>query len=309
MLISIVLPCYNEEAVIAETYKQLTEVLQKNGEPYELVFVNDGSKDRTLPILKGIAAKDKAIKIVSFSRNFGHENATTAGLNHCSGDVAVMMDADLQDPPKVIPEMLTLMRTEGANVVYGARKKREGEPRWRLFAIRTFYRILGWLSDIKLPYDAGDFRAIDRKVIDQFNDLPEKNKYVRGLITWVGGKQIPYYYDREPRFAGETKMPFHVLLKFGLTGIFYFSKKPLNVANSLGIFSIIVGLLYALWAFFSKILDKEYVIGGWTSTVMMLIFFGGVQLLTIGILGKYIGNIFDETKSRPQYIVDEKINF
>jgi len=309
MLISVVLPCYNEEAVIAETYKQLTAVMQEINEPYELLFVNDGSKDNTLHILRGIATTDASVKIVSFSRNFGHENATTAGLNHCSGDVAVMMDADLQDPPREIPGMLALMKEEKASVVYGVRKKRDGEPWLRLFGIKVFYRFLNYMSDFKFPLDSGDFRIVDRKAINQFNSLKEKNKYVRGLISWVGFKQIPYYYDREPRFAGETKMPFRVLLKFALVGIFYFSKRPLSIATSLGLISIILGILYAAWALISKIMDQSYVVGGWTSTIILIIFFGGVQLLTIGILGTYIGNLFEEVKARPPYIVEEKINF
>ncbi len=285
MFISVILPCYNEEMVIAETHKQLTEVMQGIREPYELVFVNDGSKDNTLQILKDIAATDSTVKIVSFSRNFGHENATTAGLNHCSGDVAVMMDADLQDPPKEIPNMLTLMKAEKARVVYGVRKKRDGEPWLRLMLIKTFYRILNYMSDFKFPLDAGDFRIVDREAINQFNSLSEKNKYVRGLISWVGFKQVPYYYDREARFAGETKMPFRVLLKFALVGIFYFSKRPLSIATTLGSCSVLLGLLYALWALVSKLMDKAYVIGGWTSTIILIIFFGGIQLLTIGVLG------------------------
>jgi dolichol-phosphate mannosyltransferase len=276
---------------------------------YELIFVNDGSRDATLHILEEVAKEDKAVKVLNFSRNFGHQSAITAGLNYCNSDVAVIIDADLQDPPKVIPDMLALMKAENANGVYAVRKRRAGEPWIRLAAIKFFYRLLRWLSDIEIPIDTGDFRMIDRKMINQFNVLDESNKSIRGLMSWMGFKQIPFYYDREGRFAGETKYPFRKLLKLALTGIFYFSKKPLNIATSLGFVSIVMGLLYATWIFLSKLLIGNYSIGGWTSTIIMIIFFGGVQLLTIGMLGKYIGNLFDEVKKRPEYIVSGKINF
>jgi dolichol-phosphate mannosyltransferase len=225
------------------------------------------------------------------------------------GDVAVIIDADLQDPPEVILEMLNIMKTEQANVVYGVRKHRKGESWFKLLTAKLFYRLLNYLSDVKFPVDTGDFRLMDRKVINEFNALKEKNKYIRGLISWMGFKQMPCYYEREKRFAGETKYPFRKLLKLALTGIFYFSKKPLNVATSLGFVSIVLGLLYAAWVFVSRLLFDNYIISGWTSTIIIIIFFGGVQLLTIGVLGQYIGNIFDEAKGRPEYIVSEKVNF
>jgi len=309
MLISIIIPCYNEEQVIAETYKRLTDVMQNLPHKYELIFVNDGSRDNTLAILQNFSKKDQRVKVLSFSRNFGHQAAITAGLNYCNGDYAVTIDGDLQDPPQVILGMLETMKAENANIVYAVRKKRDGEPRWRLIAIKLFYRILNKLSDIHIPVDTGDFRLVDRKVIDQFNALEEKNKYIRGLMYWMGFKQVPFYYDREARFAGETKYPFGKLLKLALTGIFYFSKKPLNIATSLGFVSIVLGLCYVLWALISMIFGFGYAISGWTSTIVLIVFFGGVQLLTIGVLGKYIGNLFDEVKGRPEYIVNEKINF
>jgi dolichol-phosphate mannosyltransferase len=230
-------------------------------------------------------------------------------LRNCSGDAAVIIDADLQDPPEVILEMLNIMKTEQANVVYGVRKHRKGESWFKLFTAKLFYRLLNYLSDVKFPVDTGDFRLVDRKVINEFNTLKEKNKYIRGLISWMGFKQAPCYYEREKRFAGETKYPFRKMLKFAMIGLFYFSKKPLNIATSLGFVSIVLGLLYAIWMLFSKLFSDNYSISGWTSTIIIIIFFGGVQLLTIGVLGKYIGNLFDEVKRRPEYIVSEKINF
>jgi dolichol-phosphate mannosyltransferase len=309
MLLSVIIPCYNEEAVIAETHRRLSSVLQKTGFAYELIFINDGSKDNTLRVLTDLSKTDKATKILSFSRNFGHESATTAGLHNCSGDAAVIIDADLQDPPEVIPDMLALMKAENADVVYGMRKKRPGEKWMKRVTSKLFYRLLNRLSDVKFPVDTGDFRLMNRKAITQYNCFGERNKYVRGLISWMGFKQVPFCYEREARFAGETKYPFHKLLKFAFTSIFYFSKKPLNIATSLGFVSIVLGLLYVSWAFLSKLFTDSYSISGWTSTIIMIVFFGGVQLLTIGVLGKYIGNLFDEAKGRPEYIVSEKINF
>ena len=309
MLISVIIPCYNEELVINETYKRLCDVMQKLPHSYELIFINDGSKDGTLPILQDLATKNSNVKVLDFSRNFGHQCAVTACLNNCRGDVAVIIDSDLQDPPEVIVEMLEIMQHEQVNVVYGVRKKRKGESWFKLVTAKMFYRILNRLSDVKFPLDTGDFRMIDRKVIDQFNRLDETNKYIRGLIAWMGFKQAPCYYEREARFAGETKYPFKKMLKFALIGLFYFSKKPLNMATSLGFASIALGLLYLLWVLISMIFSLGHTVTGWTSTIMLIVFFGGVQLLTIGVLGKYIGNLFDEVKGRPEYIINEKINF
>ncbi|GHT11312.1 glycosyl transferase [Bacteroidia bacterium] len=307
--LSIIVPCYNEEKVIQESYKRLKQVLDTLSNRSEIIFIDDGSVDKTALMLANIAASSPQVKVLSFSRNFGHQKAVTAGINYCTSDLAVIMDADLQDPPELIPRMLLAMQAESANVVYGVRKKRSGENWFKLFTAKIFYRLLNRLSDVKFPVDTGDFRLIDRKVIDQFNHLPEKNKYIRGLMSWMGFKQVPFYYEREARFAGETKYPFRKMLKFAMIGLFYFSKKPLNLATSLGFASIGLGLLYLLWILFCMIFLRGYIVTGWTSTVMLIVFFGGVQLLTIGVLGKYIGNLFDEAKGRPEYIVSEKINF
>jgi len=307
--ISIIVPCYNEEQVINETYKQLTEQIKTIGKPYEIIFINDGSKDATIEIVKNIAAMDKNVKIIDFSRNFGHQCAVSAGLNYCTGEIAAIIDADLQDPPAVILEMVKIMETEHANVVYGVRKHRSGESWFKLKTAKWFYRTLNAMSEVKFPLDTGDFRILDRKVIDSFNALKEKNKYIRGLISWMGYKQLPCYYDREKRFAGETKYPLRKMLKFAMTGLFYFSKKPLQLATSLGMICIGLGLLYFLWLLIAVISSLIITVPGWLSIIGIIIFFGGVQLLTIGVLGRYIGNIFDETKNRPEFIVNEIINF
>ena len=309
MLLSVITPCYNEELVVEETYRRLTEVMARTGMDYELVFVNDGSRDKTYPLLMQLAEQDKAVKVIHFSRNFGHQCAVTAGINHCNGDLAVIIDADLQDPPEVILDMLEIQRNEQADVVYGVRKKREGESWFKLFTAKCFYRVLNKLSDVQFPVDTGDFRLISRRIIDEFNRLHEKNKYIRGLISWMGYKQVPCYYERKERFAGETKYPLRKMLKFASTGLLSFSKKPLKLAVWLGVLSVVVALVYAIVILIMRILHPETFVTGWTSTIFMIIFFGGVQLLTIGVLGEYIGSLFDEAKDRPEYIICEKVNF
>jgi len=307
-LLSVIVPCFNEEEVIEETYKRLTNVLKENHINYEILFINDGSIDKTLEILTNIAKNDPKIKIISFSRNFGHQSAVSAGIHHCKGDYAVIIDADLQDPPEVIPELLSLAKKEQANVVYGARKKRKGETFFKRFTAWAFYKIINLLSDVPLPENTGDFRLIDKKVIDAFNQLPEKNKYIRGLISWIGFKQIPYYYVREPRFAGETKYPLSKMIKFATTALLYFTRKPLKLATTMGFMSIVVGLLLTIYVFLSLFLKPQQTVSGWASTIIIIIFFGGVQLLTIGVMGEYIGSIFDEIKNRPMYIIDKTYN-
>ncbi|MBR6131254.1 MAG: glycosyltransferase family 2 protein [Bacteroidales bacterium] len=309
MLLTVITPCYNEEQVIQETHKRLTEVMQQIGYDYELLYVNDGSKDRTLPILTELAAQDAHVKIISFSRNFGHQCAVTAGINNCNGDLAVIIDADLQDPPEVILDMLEIQKKENANVVYGVRKKREGESWFKLITARYFYRTLNKLSEVQFPVDTGDFRLIDRTIINEFNRLHEKNKYIRGLISWMGYKQVPCYYERKERFAGETKYPLKKMLRFASIGLMSFSKKPLKIATWLGFFAVALSLLYALIVLISKLVNPSGFVLGWTTIVLLIVFFGGIQLLTIGILGQYIGNLFDESKDRPEYIIEHKINF
>ena len=308
MLISVIVPCYNEELVVNETYKRLKEVMAKVEMDHELIFINDGSKDKTFALLNELAQDDSCVKIINFARNFGHQCAVTAGLHNCNGNYAAIIDADLQDPPEVILEMLDMIKKEEANVVYGVRKKREGESWFKLITAKYFYRTLNQLSDVQFPVDTGDFRLIDRNVIEAFNSLPERNKYIRGLISWIGYKQVPCYYERKERFAGETKYPLKKMLKFAAIGLFYFSKKPLKLATWLGFLSVAAGLLYAMAIFIAQLVDPASCVMGWTSIVLLVIFFGGVQLLTLGILGQYIGNLFDEAKGRPEYIIANKIN-
>jgi len=306
--ISVIVPCFNEQEVIATTHRELKRVLGNLKSPYEILYINDGSSDNTLELLQRISQNDENSKLISFSRNFGHQAAVSAGISNCSGDVAIIIDADLQDPPELFGKMIALHK-KGYNVVYGVRKERVGESHFKKATAKFFYRLLNFLSDTDLPLDTGDFRLIDRKVIEAFKSLNEKNKYIRGLITWIGFKSCPIYYKREPRKAGVTKYPIGKMLKFATTGLLYFSKKPLYLALFLGFLSIFIGLLLVIYVFISKYLEPSFVVQGWASTAIIIIFFGGVQLLTIGVIGYYIGNIFDEIRGRPEYIIENKFNF
>jgi dolichol-phosphate mannosyltransferase len=310
VFVSVIIPCFNEQEVIEESYRRVKSVLSSAGfKGYEILFIDDGSGDNTLEILGKIALKDKTVKIIAFSRNFGHQAAVSAGVWHSSGDAAVIIDADLQDPPELIPEMVKLHIEKGYNVVYGVRNLRKGETFFKKLSSAFYYRTLNYLSDTPMPLDAGDFRLIDRKVIEVFKGFKERNKYIRGMISWIGFRQCPLYYDRNPRLAGRTKYPFSKMLAFATTGLLYFTKKPLKIAMSLGFFSIIVGLGLIGYVFIAKFSNIIKTVPGWASTIITLVFFGGVQLLTIGVLGEYIGSMFDEIKGRPEYIVDKLMNF
>ena len=308
--LSIIVPCYNEEAVISQTYQRIKSVLDKeNLFNHVIIFINDGSRDNTLTILKDISTKDKKVKILSFSRNFGHQPAVCAGLKYCNSEIAIIIDADLQDPPEIFPDMIKIYQEKKCNVVYAVRQERKGESYFKKLTAKLYYKMINNMSDTPLPVDTGDFRLIDRKVIDEFNRLREKNKYIRGLISWIGFKQEPILYVRDVRAAGETKYPISKMLKFATTGLLYFTKKPLKLSITVGFISIIVGLIFASYIILGKLTNKLYVVEGWTSIMIVAIFFGGVQLMTIGVLGEYIGSIFDEVKDRPEFIVDQKINF
>lgn len=307
MKLSVIVPCYNEELVIEETNKRLHDTLSSKGIDFEILYVNDGSKDQTLTKLKEIRLKSDNVKIVNFSRNFGHQPAVSAGLSYCQGDYAVIIDADLQDPPSCIPDMLDLAIAEEAAVVYGVRNIREGEGWFKKLTAKLFYRILNYFSEYKIPVDTGDFRLINRQVIQEFNGLKERQKYIRGLISWLGFKQIPYYYNRDARHAGDTHYPFWKMVSFAMRGLFYFSKKPLKISLNLGLLSVVVSLSYLLFSLIRYYLYPDQFVTGWTSIIGLIVFFGGVQLITIGLLGSYIGNIFDEIKERPEYVVSSVI--
>ena len=306
--ISIIIPAYNEEEVAQECYNRLEEVLNKlNNYENEIIFINDGSKDKTLEILTKLANQNENVKIVSFSRNFGHQAAVTAGLKYVTGDVILIIDADLQDPPELLPEMLKLWE-EGNEVIYGERKTREGESRFKLFTAKMFYNTLNALSDVEIPKNTGDFRLVDRKVVDTINSLPEHNKFLRGLFSWVGYRQYAFKYERKERFAGKTKYPLKKMLKLAADGIIGFSTKPLKILGGLGFISIIISFIILIYSLLSFAFEWNNLEEGWTSIMVSITFFAGVQLLSIWVLSEYIGRIYDETKNRPQYIVDKTIN-
>ena len=307
--ISLVVPMYYEEKVVQECYKRLTEVLSKIEKyDYEIIFINDGSKDKTLELLEEIAKKDFNVKILSFTRNFGHQAAVTAGLKYVSGDAIVIMDADLQDPPELIPDMLKYWE-QGNQVIYGKRKSRKGESTFKLLTAKMFYKTLNALTDVEIPKDTGDFRLVDREVVDVINQLPEHNKFLRGLFSWVGFKQIAYEYERKERFAGKTKYPLKKMLKLASDGIISFSTKPLKILGGLGLISIFISFAIMIYAIISYIFKLNELSAGWTSLMITITFFAGVQLLSIWIISEYVARIYDESKQRPQYIIEKKINF
>ncbi len=306
--VSIVIPMYYEEKVVEECYKRVYNMLQTLEDyEYEIVFVNDGSKDKTQELLEEIAKRDQNVKLISFSRNFGHQAAVQAGLKYSTGDVVVIIDADLQDPPELIPEMLELWE-QGNEVVYGKRKTRAGESIFKLMTAKMFYKTLNVLSDVDIPKDTGDFRLVDRKVVNTMNSLPEHNKFLRGLWSWLGYKQYAYEYERKERFAGKTKYPLKKMLKLASDGIISFSTKPIKLVGALGIISILISICILIYALISYIFKLNQLSAGWTSLMVAITFFAGVQLLSLWIISEYIGRIYDESKNRPQYIIDKKIN-
>lgn len=300
---SIVVPVYNEEEVIQETYRRLTEVMRSTGEAYEVLFVNDGSKDKTADIIKAFCKKDDAVILLDFSRNFGHQIAITAGMDYAKGKAVVVMDADLQDPPELILAMIEKWK-QGYDVVYAQRTKRKGETFLKKLTAKLFYRFLRLMTDIDIPLDTGDFRLLDRKVCDQLSSIQEKNRFVRGLVSWVGFKQIAIEYERDERFAGESKYPFKKMLKLSIDGIASFSFKPLKLAGYAGMIFSSIGFIYAFVILYLKTFT-ENAIQGWSLLIAIQIFFSGIILFILGIMGEYIGRIYDETKHRPLYIVQE----
>lgn len=304
---SIIVPVYNEELVIRESYKRLKEVMDSCMEKYEMIFVNDGSRDSTVDIIRGICNEDDNIKLLIFSRNFGHQVAVTAGMDYASGEAMVIIDADLQDPPGVILKMIERWK-EGYEVVYGKRVKRKGETLFKKLTAKLYYRLLRKLSTVDIPVDTGDFRLIDRKVCDVLRSMPEKNRYVRGLVSWVGFKQIAVEYERDERFAGETKYPLKKMIQLSADGITSFSHKPLKLSIYFGASMALLSFISIFIVIFEKIFINLSV-SGWASIITISLFFNGITLMMLGIIGEYIGRIYDEVKGRPQYVIANKIGF
>ncbi len=304
---SIVVPVFNEELVVEESYKRLKQVMDSTKEPYELIFVNDGSRDKTPEIVSGLCKMDPHVKLINFSRNFGHQTAITAGMDYSSGQAVVVIDADLQDPPEVILEMIAKWK-EGYDVVYGQRLKRKGETFFKKITAKMFYRLLASMTSVDIPVDTGDFRLIDRKVCDVMSSLTEKNRYVRGLVSWVGFQQTAVTYVRDERFAGETKYPLKKMLKFAMDGITTFSYKPLKISTYIGFLVAVLSFIYLIVVICLR-LFTDVTVTGWASTLAVSLIFNGVILMMLGIIGEYIGRIYDETKNRPLYIIRERIGF
>lgn len=304
MDLSVIIPSYNEERNVGIMHERLTKTLSEITDSYEMIFVNDCSKDQTLLRIKELAEKDSHVKYLSFSRNFGHQIAVSAGLDFCTGEAVVIIDGDLQDPPELISKMYERYK-EGYKVVYAKRKTREGETWFKKATAKIFYRLLASMTSIDIPVDVGDFRLIDRVIVEHLRNMPEKSKYIRGQIAWIGYKQTFVEYHRDARLYGTTNYPLKKMLRFALDGITAFSDKPLKIASGLGIFSAIVSLLALVYALVSHFCFHA-TITGWTSLILSVLFIGGVQLITIGIIGEYIARINNDVRNRPLYILDEK---
>jgi dolichol-phosphate mannosyltransferase len=307
-ILTIVIPCYNEEEVIGETVKRLKVVCSELVKlDVELIFVDDGSQDKTREILKNFAAEDDRIRIIGFARNFGHQIAVTAGIDAANGDAVVLIDADLQDPPELIHEMVSKWR-QGFDVIYGTRTDRQGESSFKLATARGFYRILNNLSDVSIPLDTGDFRLMSQPVVDTLRAMPERDRFVRGMVSWVGFKQTALPYKRAERFAGTTKYPLKKMLSFATDGILSFSTKPLQVSAGLGMVSATIALVGIFYALYLRVFTDIWV-EGWTALMIAVLFLGGILLISVGILGEYVGRIYNEIKNRPLYVVQEYVGF
>ncbi|QAY68527.1 glycosyltransferase family 2 protein [Paenibacillus protaetiae] len=304
---SIIVPMFNEEAVITHTCAKLIEVMDSLKEPYELIFINDGSRDQSADLIRGICLQDSRVKLIDFSRNFGHQLAITAGMDYAGGDAIIIIDADLQDPPEVMLAMIAKWK-EGYDVVYGKRLQRKGETWFKKTTASMFYRLLRSMTNVEIPVDTGDFRLIDRKVNDVLSRLKEKNRFVRGLVSWVGFRQTSVEYVREERFAGETKYPLRKMISFALDGITSFSYKPLKLASYLGFILSVLSFIYLVVVLVQKLFFDGQM-PGWTSIVAINLLFNGIILILLGVMGEYIGRIYDESKDRPLYIVRETKGF
>jgi dolichol-phosphate mannosyltransferase len=303
--VSVVIPCFNEEGNLRETHRRVTEAVSQAGIQYEVVYVDDGSYDTTPELLRQLQAEDEHVRVVYFSRNFGHQFAVTAGLAHASGGAVIILDADLQDPPELIAEMIRLWEA-GYEVVYGVRTDREGETRFKLLTARLFYRLIRWLSETEIPLDTGDFRLLDRKVVDVIAAMPERDRFLRGMVSWAGYRQIGIPYRRAPRFSGETKYPVGKMVRFAFDGIVSFSVKPLRLSTLMGFICAGLALLAILYALAMRLFTQRWVTG-WTALIIAILFLGGAQLISLGIIGEYVGRLYGEAKHRPLYLVRETL--
>ena len=300
---SIIAPIYNEKDNLPELHRRVTEVMVSTGEPWELILVDDGSSDGSMDIIHELSKKDKHVRPVIFARNFGHQVAVTAGLDFSRGDAVIVIDADLQDPPELILEMAKKWK-DGNEVVFAVRAEREGESWFKLWTASLFYRIISRITDVKIPLDTGDFRLMDRKVVDVMNQMRERHRFLRGMSAWVGFKQVGVEYKRAARVAGETKYPFRKMFRLAVNAITGFSYLPLQVATYFGFVSAGIAILAIPVVAYMRITGSQAFFGQ-ASTLIAVLFLGGVQLISLGVLGEYIGRLYDEAKNRPLYIVRE----
>lgn len=303
--ICLIVPCYNEQEVIDACHSRIMGAISALSDyTFEIIYINDGSSDQTLAHLEALNRNDARVTVINLSRNFGKEAAMTAGLDHADGDAVIILDADLQDPPELIAEMIGVWKRENADVVYGQRVSRQGETWLKKFTAFSFYRVINWISRVKIPRNTGDFRLMSKRTVDSLRQLQEHHRFMKGLFSWVGFKQVPMTYHRHPRLAGRTKWDYLKLWNFSLEGITGFSTTPLKMASLLGlliaIFSVIFGAIIII-----KTLTEGRDIPGYASLMVMVTFMGGIQLLSIGLLGEYVGRIFNETKRRPLYLIDK----
>lgn len=303
MDISVIIPAYNEEENIHMLHRRLQSVLEKITHDYEMIFVNDGSRDNSIGLIKELARRFPQVKYIDFSRNFGHQVAVTAGLDKAKGDAVVIIDADLQDPPELIAEMYEKLK-EGYEVVYAKRKKRKGESLFKLWTAKIFYRLLSRITSISIPVDTGDFRIIDRKIVNILRQMPEKNKFLRGQISWIGFNQTYVEYERSERMAGATSYPFSKMLRFALDGITAFSDLPLKIVTYFGFLVSGVAFIVMLYALYSRFMTDSYE-PGWTSLIISVLFIGGVQMIAIGIIGEYLSRMNNNIRDRPLYIIKD----
>ena len=307
MLLSIVIPCYNEEEVIKTTHARLNCVLEKITADFELIYVDDGSRDRTAQLLCQLQKSDSRVRVILLSRNFGHQMATTAGIEYSIGDAVVLIDADLQDPPELIQDMVEKW-SQGYDVVYGVRSERIGESAFKLWTAKAFYRLMNYLSDVTIPLDTGDFRLMDRRVVKALSAMPERDRFLRGMVSWVGFRQIPLPYQRDKRLAGVSKYPFWKMVRFASDGILSFSLVPLRLAIWFGFCALALAFLGIIYALVVRLFTSNWQ-PGWALLFIGILSMGGVQLIFLGVIGEYVGRIYREEKRRPLYIVREHLGF
>jgi dolichol-phosphate mannosyltransferase len=301
---SLIIPIYNEEETIPELYRRVSDIMDSLDDSVELILINDGSGDRSLKLMRELQERDARVCYISFARNFGHQAAVTAGLNFARGQVIVVLDADLQDPPELIPKMIESWQA-GYHVVYAQRTKRKKESWFKRLTAYVFYRLLRRLADVDIPADTGDFCLMDRQVVDLLNSMPERNRYIRGLRAWIGFRQTAVKFERDPRFAGEVKYTFKKSLALAINSLVSFSKIPLRLSTYLGLFSALIALLMALLVLYWRLQQPDSPVTGLATILIAVFFLGSVQLIGIGILGEYIGRIYEEVKGRPAYTIAE----